>query len=118
LKIIDPSALRNVNNRAALLKALVEVEQEAIAIASSNDLTNQRSAFLALLLIAVDKPESEKTESEKVVLSWFGDRVKQNRIAESQKAIELYNYWQANPYTHDSAGRPLSGRYQTPQGLR
>ena len=117
LKIIDPSALRNVNNRAALLNALEEMEQEAITIASSSDLTNQRSAFLALLLVAVNKPEAEKTESEKVVLSWFGDRVKQNRIAERQKAIDLYNYWQANPYTHDSIGRPVPDRYQTPQGL-
>jgi len=116
LRIIDPSALRNVNNQAALLKALVEMEQQAIAIAPSNDLTNQRSTLLSLLLIAVDKPEAEQTESEKVALSWLGDRVKQNRIAEREKAIELYEYWQEHPYTRDSRGL-FPDRYQTPQGL-
>ncbi len=99
------------------LPALVTLESQAIATASSSDPGALQAALLNILLQAANKPLSQQSNAERLGLDWLGNRVKQNKIDEAQKALDLYNYWTYHPYTRDRRGNLLADRYQTPQGF-
>ncbi|BAZ12675.1 YD repeat-containing protein [Calothrix sp. NIES-4071] len=79
---------------------------QAKNLASSNDLTTVRSTLFGLLLQAINKPEAEKTDTEKGALSFLADRIRLNRIQEKRLALDRYEDWEQNADT-----------YQTPQGF-
>jgi len=114
-RIIDPSSTFDLSFTDLL--SLLELENQAIADASSNDPGTLQAALLNIIVQAANKTELERTQAEKAGVDWLAGQVKQNRIAERQKALDLYNYWRVHPYTRDQKGNLLPDRYQTPQGF-
>lgn len=117
LRIISSSQLSFGSGDYQYLASLVALENQAIATAASNDQGTLQATLLNLLIQAANKPESERTDAEKGGLAWLANRVKQNRIAEAQTALDRYNYWTNHTYTRDQRGNLLADRYQTPQGF-